>query len=250
MSLSKGLKSRCRVSPAVLMLLVAICSAACNQSNQSPQLNDTQLRETIHAHWNEDSGFRVFLGTFEITRGSADVTKGRLSAPSLKSYKAWEEVGLIKINLVKDLTARFSGWDDWNKQFLDGVQSVVRIEPTDKGLPMKKEEEGELPPYLQIPRGDFVVDEIIKKAPLRLGVDDYEVVWGTHTVNYTPEALSYYEKFEVEMKKDRKFKALLRFDPFKSDWKVIVEDIADLDQEFPTDNINDLLRKWGAGTAG
>lgn len=230
-------------SISIGILLLAASSLSCGGSDQAPQISSSGTIEVIQSYWNsEDRGFRVYLGTFEVTSDEADLSKRRLAASQLSNYKSWEDAGLIKIDLRKDLTAQFSGWDDWNRLYLEGIQSVVHIEPTEKGMAMRREEENVEHAFLLISSGAFTIQNIIRNEPIKLGIDDYRVVLGTHVVNYTPEVQAYYGKAEASEQK--KFRVLLKFDPFKLNWQVVAQDTADRDKEFPTDNINELLRRW------
>jgi hypothetical protein len=163
---------------------------------------------------------------------------------TLNSYKAWEEVGLIKIETQKNLSSGFTGWEDWNKLFLEDVQSVVHIYPTERGKPLGAEVKPDLgPSLLIIPEGNLAIEEIIKNEPLRVGLDEYRVVFGTYIADYTAEARAYYEKSRQAIERENKFKALLEYDPFLAKWSVIASDEAGINHYFNTDYVRYWLKQ-------
>jgi hypothetical protein len=236
---------RCMFATFSLSLVLATFPG-CNSSKQTlPQLSDSQAIELIQLHWKESRPLRVHLGTFEITKDEFDISKQRLPKYTLDSYKAWEQVGLIKIETQKDLSSGFTGWDDWNKLFVEGVQSVAYIRATEKGMPMGAEvKDPDLgPSLLIIPEGELSIDNIIKNESMRIGLDDYRAVFGIYTADYTPVVRDYYEKSDRTTERENKFKALLEFDPFLAKWNVIATDEAGLSQPFRTNTVNYWLRQ-------
>ncbi len=230
----------------VLPLALLAPYLGCGPAKQAPpQLSDSQAIEIIQTQWKEWSSFRVHLGTFEITEDELDLSKQRLPRATLDSYKAWEEVGLIKIKTQKNLSEGFTGWSDWNKLFTEGVQSVVYIYPTERGKPMGAEvKDPDIgPSLLLIPQGDRAIDKVIKNEPVRIGLDEYRVVFGTYTTDYTPEARAYYEKSSRAIERENRFKAVLEFDPFLTKWRFLISDEAGLNQGFRTDSVNFFLKQ-------
>jgi hypothetical protein len=76
------------------------------------QLSDLEAKSFIEQHWNSGGGFRVYLGDFQVVRERPDLSKRRMALSEFDSYKAWQDLGFIRITLGKDLSQRFTGWDD------------------------------------------------------------------------------------------------------------------------------------------
>jgi hypothetical protein len=216
------------------------CSSPSKQ--QQPQLTDEEAKEIIQTKWKDRRHFNVYLGTFEATKSEYNPSEHRLTKATVENYKTWEEAGFIRIKLKQDLTSGFSGWENWNKLWSEGVESVVEVEPTEKGKTLLvSEKEG--PSMLRIPEGNFLVDKVVKNEPIRIGIYDYRVVFGTYTADYSPEAQMYYEKSKRVFGKDNKFKALLSFDPFKAEWSVITYDTSTLDNSFGSNSVDAWLKR-------
>lgn len=240
-----GNRGRCTVAgqggATALLLLALLLASGISLAAEGKQLSDSEAKTVIEQGWSS-GGFRVYLGDFQVVDARPDLSKRRMAISEFKSYESWQDLGLIRITVNKELSKNFTGWDDWNRLFGEGVQMDAQIQATKEGAHMQVDQSGRGPSYLLIPSGTTTVEKIVRNEPIKIGVDDYRVVMGLHTTNHTQEAKYYLRKINAPSAAEGKFQVLLKFDPFGSTWKILVKDIADRDKEFRTNNVNAFVK--------
>ncbi|MGK2962003.1 MAG: ankyrin repeat domain-containing protein [Gemmatimonadaceae bacterium] len=157
-------------------------------------------------------------------------------------YRALAAEGYLTISDERSLTGAFTGWGDFYQLTQRGVQRTASISVTEKGR-----ENGELRSVGQIEVaffsiGSAQIEEIVANDTLTIGADRYRVVLGTHTFEPVPwlrEALR--EARNDTLPRERRFKALLKYDAFSKTWGYLVSDIGSRAVGFATSEVDQAI---------
>lgn len=212
---------------------------ACGGERQ--QIDDT--RSAIEARWNSPltlaTGELRFIGG-ALSNHVPDEKKGEVPLDVLPLYKAAESQGLIRIVDERDLTGEFTGWSDFYQLSQIGVQKTARMELTPRGRehPVEVRAGRE---YLRISVWRAAVTEIVANDSMRIGADRYQLVLGYSTAEIDPNYRDALRAVGDTFGRDRRFRALLRYDAFAKRWSYLVADLASRSAGFPTAYVDQVL---------
>jgi hypothetical protein len=147
--------------------------------------NNSQMKAAIESAWNATNlGFVTSEVRF-IDVGMAgrrpDASKGEDAISELPLYRAFAAKGLLTITAERDLTSRFSGWNDWLQLTQSGVRLTARITLTEKGRQTGEVRKVGDVEELFLRLGEAKIEDIVANDALVLGADRYRIVLGTHT---------------------------------------------------------------------
>jgi hypothetical protein len=204
--------------------------------------------------WNGGLGDMAILplGRLTAIRGerSPRQSEGEVSLSTFNDLKVWSALGVLKISEVRELSREFTGWGDFWQLSQNAVQARFASSEGPKAGAFRCTERerrlvgnrwGQLN-YLCVPGGTGKIERIVQNELLSIRADYYRVVRGTHTWTLPPIRVEYLDFIREEQTPARKFRAVLRFDPFDSVWVVFAFDIAGRYQEFSTDHVGTYLR--------
>lgn len=163
--------------------------------------------------------------------------KGEVNLTTFQEIEAWSKAGVVTLEVSKDLTQGFSGWNDWMEHWGEGVEKKIVVTPTDLGrkfvvkLPSGVQ-------YLRIEGVSGSVHKIVQNEGVKKGADAYRVLLATYEVKYIPEALAFQAAMGYPVRTtEKKCRLLLKWDPFKEVWKVTGADVVDADREFSANDV-------------
>lgn len=193
--------------------------SACWSGESGPRLSNSQARKILETHCS-GHGWLLELGEFEVVRrGFVGGGSGLATIPARKFQEltAWESAGLIEIKIISEDDPRGS------------VERVVRIAPTERGrqLDTRPEKDGLSIGHAPCRVGEIVTNELMTKSG-----DTYRVVKGLYTSMLSDEVQRYYRARGTPHDNERKFQALLKFDPFEEKWTIVAYDSANRGTEF------------------
>jgi hypothetical protein len=182
-----------------------------------------------------------------------NLPKGEITEHLFSTLAVWDRLGLIKITEKRDLTGRFSGWDNWFALSQRGVVRTLNSVEGPKGrglrcsgdIQMKvgKSYYGELP-CLCVPTGTPTVERIIRNDLRSVGVEYYRIVIGEYSESlstFTKEFQIAFTKGEWRAGRNR-FIAVLKHDPFSGKWKLVESRKGRPNQEIDSSFVRDILK--------
>lgn len=225
--------------------LLVISMLVVLQGISASELSDDAAKNVLEELWN-DEALLIPLGELTVVDGVLSKPKaGQITQAHMKIFEECEKLGLVKITLTKDLSKEFKGWNDWMK-LTAGVRGSIVVEATDRGRSHEESSDEVVPSdFLRLPAGEFVVQGIVSNEEKSAGMDKYRVVLGKHRVDLSFELYRLYSRLGVPAKKEGKFAVLLKYDPFDDSWSIVAQDLANREEEFSTENVNQAMRKIG-----
>jgi hypothetical protein len=176
--------------------------------------------------------------------------KTKFSDSFYHQYKALEKVGVITIQEDHCVQAYTSPSETIRETIpfvprgtckRESVGTII-VQKTPKGEELAQK--GGLPQQegsLVIRTGVYWVDKIVKNVARSKGEDDYRLIMVTYNAQWTPEYKQAMAILGDSLSEDRKSMQLFKFDPFKSKWIWITGDVANLNEEFKTNNVSKKL---------
>jgi hypothetical protein len=247
---------------AWLSLALLLAGQAAGAENR-PALSEGQAQAMIDAGLHrDDPNVEIQLGKVEISHGMAsamgagsgrDPEHRRYNPWDLKQFKAWEAVGILQVQELKDYTAPgTTSMDDWLRLTQQGVGIEVQLALTDQGKRISVSDD---PDVAAIPWGTGRVTKIVDIKEQDRDFERYCLVSGFSELDLTPE----YEQFTKILVTDpentqlsadykeyltaakRKFRALFRFDAYAGAWELFAIDSTGVNGEFITDDIEEAM---------
>lgn len=228
------------------LLLILICFlAACSKKGGSPtSLDDSEAKKILLQVWNQPYiGFP--LGNVEVSHGLSgkrDPAKRLFNQEDLNSFRIWMDVGIISMSIQRDLTQEKFTWDNWSKLTQGGVAQEVSISLTELGREINESVD---PDFLRFAEAKFTINDITSKEFKELGFDKYCYITGVHQAEYIPAVKEAIERMSSQkIEKERKFRAIFKFDPIESTWTMAAFDITtSRDAQFSTNNVQAALER-------
>ena len=235
-----------RYRPAVALIALAATSVLSSCSGGSGTGSNREISAAIESAWN-GATLGLVAGEVRFIAGgmagrTPDASKGEDALSELPLYRAFAAKGLITISDERDLTGSFTGWNDWFQLTQSGVRRTARVALTERGRQsgeVKKVGEVE---ELFLRVGAAKIEEIVANDALVFGADQYRVVQGTHTFDIPEDiAAAYSEASGNQLGRERRFKALLKYDPFEKKWAYLGADLGARAGNFATNHVDQAL---------
>lgn len=234
-----------RIAHVAMVLATLWVSGACRDSLP---LQGQDARGVIERIWNQpDVG--LLIGTVRFVAAGAPVaTSGHDVITEWPLYEACASNGLLRISDVKDLSRQFGSWDDWLKLTQNGIRKIATVEATEQGRARGRLQRTGESERLLVKVATTKVEMIAADDERKVGIDRYRVVLGTHTYDI-PEAFSkaFAEARGWNGVRERRFKALLKYDPIDRDWRMVTADISPRAQDFATNSVGQQLKQLEIG---
>ena len=236
---------------AVLFALL-LASYGCGQEQYA--LSDSQAKDLFEKIW--ATQFQVLpLGQLSAIGGPAaslrqpNRQQGEVSQEDLSRIRVLDQMGVVKLTVLQDLSKGFTNWNDWMALTQSGIQIRFAVAPTAQAKALQcsagqralvakiyGNREG-----LCVLPGVATVERIVSNEARVIGADHYRVVMGNHTWESTPIVAEVERREGKQQSRERKFMVALKYDPFSSEWKTVAIDLADHDKEFSTHSVSTLL---------
>ena len=219
------------------LLLLAIASTvtlgAC-AGGASSGLRDSAASEILHEAWGQPT-VQLNLGEVQFRRG--DEYSGTFAPMTVyPMYQAAATMKLIRLEQERDLSASFTGWNDWFALTQAGVQRVatVTLLPGGEKVATVHPIKGSSRQFVTFVVGTYDIERVISIEPLEINGERYSQVIGTHILALEPEWRGVWAKSGNADYRERRFRALLKHDPIESKWRLQASDIGPRETDFPT----------------
>lgn len=225
--------------PRYFWVVVALIATACADG-------PTRLRDgTARAQLQKMIGMEkatVFLG---------EVRFYRAGVPNMPMYRltaALAKKGLLRIDNDRDLSGKFTGWDDFLALTQSGVQRVASVALTPEGAKLGTLERVEgadktISEYVTFVLGRATVENVVSNESVEVADGKYRVVMATYSFDLLPEFREVYTQSGFQYYRDSRIRALLKWDPFKSEWESQGYDIGPRDGDFTSEYVPTTLAK-------
>ena len=216
--------------------LFLLCLVACSSDGPS-NLRDGTAKSVLQEAWKEE--LRVFkLGSIQFRRGNSS-GPGYDMLSSYPRYRALANKGLLKLENDRDLSGNFTGWNDFFALTQSGVQRTSTVVLTPEGAKIGTvhqvaNTEGKFVTFIF---GGYRIEKIVSNEAVDMNGDKYRVVLGTHVFEVRPEFLDVMTQAGEPTFRDRRFRALLKYDAFDSKWKLQISDVGPRDVDFQSQNV-------------
>lgn len=198
--------------------LVAVSLAACSSDGPNSLRDSSAMAVLQEDAWSRD--IRAFkLGAVQFRRGDPD-------GPPYAMYRELAERGLLHLENERDLSAGFTGWNDFFALTQAGVQRTATVSLTPEGKRIGSHQNaGSANEHVTFLFSRNEVEKVVSNEGLDINGDKYRVIQGTYNLEPTSDLfIAVMESFGVDMSRERRFRALLKYDVFDTKWKLQVSD--------------------------
>lgn len=232
--MNSGRNNMSRTWTALVLGVASVAMIGACAGNSSTGLRDATVAEILQQAWGQPS-LLLNLGEVQFRRGNAySATFAPVSEYPM--YQAVAAMGLVRLERERDLTASFTGWDDWSALTQTGVQRVASVALLPEGEklatihPVKDSDRR----FVTFVVGAYAIERVVSIEPLEINSERYSQVLGTHTFDLKSEWREAWVKGGNPDYRERRFRALLKFDPIESKWRLQATDIGPKEADFPT----------------
>ncbi len=211
-------------------------------------LGDSSAKSIIESEFNKPGEFAMSSGNVRfmggITGHKPNYSKGEDDASEFPLYRAFAAMGYIAIIDERDLSRGRGGWDDFFELSQKGVRRTAQVAITDLGRQNGEVvKRGEIEKLL-VRVGTSKVETIVSDDPFEFGVDKYRVVQGTHTYDIPNDLAAAYAEARpqsADLGRERRFKVLLKYDPFEKKWELLEANIGPRAGDFRSNSVDRTL---------
>lgn len=225
------------VGRCYLVILVAILSGC---RSDSYALDDSRAKEIIEREWSKE--FLVFqLGVVEFVTERPNPSAKREAYANLPYYRAFAQHGLLSLKNERDLTSKFSGWSDFLSLTQSGVQYLATVEATDAGRKVAFSDSANDQSAIKFKTDKYRVEKIVSNDTIDVMPDRYRLLQGLHSVDIDAAFFHAVKQIGELTVRERRFRCLLKYDPFTEGWTVVIYDVAERSKEFSTNNVPETI---------
>lgn len=234
-----------RLGPRWLGWALAFVLTAC--SDREGSFSNTEAKTTLEALWNEpDVG--LWLGDVKfmddnLLGSDRQWSSGETLLLDLPFYKAFASRGVITMADERDLSDRFTDWNDWFQLTQSGVRRTATVSISDHGRPNGEIRMVGNHEKLLLKGSRTRIEEIVANDSVVLGADRYRVVMGTHTHEIPADLRDAFAQVRGDSSRVGRFKVLLKYDPFNKAWSAIARDVANRHEDFHTANVDRFIAR-------
>lgn len=217
--------------------LLALVVLACNGRPTADHMSDRQAKALIEDWASQPRSVR--LGSMTVVRNEEPQwDKGEINLVTFELIEAWAKAGVVSLEVPKDLTQGFTGWNDWMARWGSGIEKKIVVNQTELGRKFETVATPAGLQFLRMPGPTCKVHRIVQNEGVKKGADAYRVLLATYEVMYSPEELAAAAaRGTPERSPEKKCRLLLKWDPFKETWNVTGADVVDAGREFSTSDV-------------
>lgn len=198
----------------------------------SPSLSDADARKLVEQFvltWKNT----ITTGRLAVLSPGFKPTEGKsISSDWLKILQGWQQAGIVSITEVPIPPS-----ERWNQPA--GTVKLVDVAMTQQG---KKYSVPENPSRLELRVARKVtVTSVLKNEPKVIGAYDYRLLMGVLEREVNDDVQKYYSVSGNPASPSARFVMLWKFDPFLARWVIDVWDIANGNQQFQTNRVEQAL---------
>ena len=178
-----------------------------------------------------------------------DMAKGEDALSEFPLYVAFAQRGIITILDEQDVSGGSVGRPDLFALRQQGVQKIATISrgPDSTGVTFRRAGDVD---QMWLAMGLTTVDRIVSNDTLTIGVDRYRVIQGMFTSDIPIDlhtAVKQARGFDAVTDRTRRFKALVKFDPFDQHWQLTRLDVGPADTGITTENVDQEVHRLSGG---
>ena len=230
------------VAALVGFAAAAVASWESSAEPTAAELTDADAAQVVSFLLNQQSYETLLLGNIVVYADTASISPGNnITSAQYSRYKIWERIGLINIaakpgSASEGLQQSFP-WTDWQSQggqIRDRITVTPTARATDYGYYFGT--------TLQIRMATFKVARLAKNEERVIGVHTYRILTGIYASDGTPAFRSFCRTNNAcAFAENGKFIVLVKLNDFTRRWKVVAWDVADINREFTTHNVDQQL---------
>lgn len=202
-------------------------------SRDPARLTDGAAADVFLSEYGKEHIQQITLGPLAFrTQDSESPADTSISVYPL--YQSFAKAGLIALENERDLSTGFSGWSDFLAQAQQGVQRVANVKLTEAGAKLGKLQDVRIGDnsFVNFVVGEYEVEKIITNELIDINGEKYRVILGTHVFNVNPALSDAVAQTRIPTDRDRRFRALLKYDAVTSKWKMEGADSSRRDTDF------------------
>jgi len=222
-----------------VILLAAMSGTGC--SDGPTRLGNASAMAVINEGWKDDGKISFLLGPVRFRRDSWQYADGTALLTHYPCYQAAAQAGLLTLSDERDLTRNFGNWNDFWALTQNGINRLATTTLTDDGKSKATIIKAGGREFAAIQFGTYTVERIVSNEPLDSKTDRYRVVLGTHVFDLRPEMKQLWIDCGHQAHTDRRFRVLVKYDPFDSRWKYQVSDVEARERDFSTNNVPNAI---------
>ena len=218
--------------------------------------NVNPTAQVIEALWNGNF-YGIILGGVKFksdspfeSHGTANASKGIENYQELPIYEAFAREGIISMT-QRDLSKDFTGFGDFFELSQNGIRKTAQVTLTEKGRASGAIQKFGETSVLTLKPVTYKVSRIVADESVNTVAYKLRIVQGVQEIQIPEFLREAWAKVYGYSAGERKFKVLLKFDPFDEKWKVFVDgseavqDFAAVNAEFNTHNVDQVLFMLG-----
>lgn len=224
---------------------LAAASATSWSSRAEPTtsgLTDANAARVVSDLLNQQSYETLPLGNIVVYPDGAPIPTGNnITSTQYLRYKIWASIGLINIVEKSGLTRERSeqsfpqaDWQSQQREVLNGITVTPTSKATDSGYYFGT--------TLKIKMAIFKVDYLAQNEERMIGVHTYRNLMGIYESAWTPAFIDFCRAYNASASPEKgKFIVLVKLNDFTQRWNVVAWDVADINHEFTTHNVDQQL---------
>lgn len=215
--------------------------------SRDPYTNDWAKTTLDSLLWSEPD-VRLWLGDVRFVNSSMlgrTLEPGEASLADEGLYAAYARKGFIEFHVGPDLADRFTGWDDWFQLTQGGVRKRARVSATTDGLGAGKVTTVSGVDALEIRSSTGSVTAIVSNDSVSLSGSRYRLIMGTLIWDYPPDLREVFRDRGDTIGSSRRFRVLLKHDPFINQWKLVAADVGSFTGGFLSRNVDAVISSGG-----
>ena len=229
------------VAAVVGLAAASVTSWSSRAEAAAADLTEADADRVVSDLLNQQSYETLLLGNLVVYAGTAPIPPGdNITSAQYSRYKIWERIGLIDVVSKPGSTSEpsqpISPWTDWSQggRILDRITVTPTSKATDYGY--------YLGTALRIRIASFNVDYLSKNEEHLIGVNTYRILAGVYVSRWLPTFLNFCRTNNACVSAEKgKFIVLVKLNEFTERWNVVAWDVADINHEFATHNVDQQI---------
>jgi|SRR5215469_7195175 len=234
-----------RIIIVAAVLAVAAASANSWSSRAEPTaagLTDADAARVVSGLLNQQSYETLLLGNIVVYPDGVSIPTGNnITSTQHSRYKIWASIGVINIVEKSGPTRERSeqsfpqaDWRSHEREVLNWITVTPTLKATDSGYYFGT--------TLKIKMATFKVDYLTQNEERVIGVHTYRKLMGIYESAWMPAFIDFCRAHNACASAEKgKFIVLVKLNDFTRRWDVVAWDVADINREFTTHNVDQQL---------
>lgn len=218
--------------------VVALLAPACSEG--PARLHEKTVRAQLQKMVSMEGRAGFQLGVVRFRR-QPNMTMYKLTAALAKN-------GLLSLENDQDLSAKFTGWDDFLALTQSGVERVATVALTPAGAKLGTLQPIENPDksvteYVNFEFGKATIEKVVSNEAFDIVGEKYRLVMATYSFELAAPLRDSWIQSGAPSDRDNRIRALLKWDAFDSEWKAQAADLGPRNGDFSSETVPTTLAK-------